>query len=321
MMKTKKIVLLMSGISLMFSGCTTETRGWADDGKITRVYVDAPSEPGGLEAESRTATDEYSVTWVAGDEVALFKAGDRTNYKRFRLMSEPGSKAGYFAGATSDDYLTEGDSYKVVYPYSAAEKTGTNNGARFPIYEIRQAEEGNKHLADYDWLESTYRTVSVANPVPAFVLNHCFALLKITLTVEGTDEDNDDYEEYLTNLTIAAADNSEIFAQRVFLDSDINVGAWGYRSQTVTYRDPKAWLSDGTYTFWLVMLQDATIGIKELQFSLHFSHGLSGSVLWNLNATHTPSSVLKSGHLYKIHLRANIDGAARSGNLEVVSLN
>ncbi len=318
----KRLVLLMSGISLLFAGCTTETKEWTgDDGKITRIYVDAPLDTDASKATSRTVTNDHSVTWTEGDEIALFKDGDRTNYKRFRLMSNPGSKSGYFTGVTTDDYLTEGGSYKVIYPYSAAAKTGTNNLTRLSLYEIEQTDEGSTHLAGYDWLESAYHTVSVANPIPAFVLNHCFTLLKVTLTVEGADEDNTEYDEYLTNLSISSIDNSNIFAQRVYLGNDNNVEVSSYGVMAVVFRNPKAWLSNKEYTFWQIVKQDEALGIHDLRFNLYFSHGTGGNVLWNVDTIYSPASVLRSGQLYRIKLKAVINGATRTGSLEVASVN
>lgn len=311
----KNLLFMMGVVALLLTGCSTETGNVEDTSKITRISVDATE--GSVDAKTRTATNGTLVTWVTNDEIGLLNAADRANYKHFRLSSAPGTNTGYFDGVTADDYLTSGTTYKVVYPYSALEYTGTSNRYRKDIQVFSQTDNSNSNLANDDWLTSESRTI-VDGTMPAFRLKHCFALLKVTLAVEGIIED-DDYEMYFANFTISTANNEKAFANKVYIDDKGDLGVYSYINSIIAARTDKPWLENGIYTFWYVVKTDPQVGIVPLQLQPYFSQGASGTVLWSLNTTFTPSAVLEAGKLYNINLKMTYNNGSYSASaLEVI---
>lgn len=313
MIMKKSLLLLISGIALLLAGCTTETetRDWVNkDGKITRIYVEASSEEDAVEPTTRTTTNGNSVTWVTGDEIALFETTGQRVYKRFRLVSDPGTKSGYFEGVGTDDYLTPGTSYRVVYPYSAAQYTGSNVRYRKDIQAFMQTDNSNSNLTNDDWLISEIRTVTDGT-MPGFRLNHCFALLEVSMQVEGIEED-DDYEMYFSNFTIETSGNELAFANKVYITDDGNLGVSSYQNSIVVSRTDKPWFENGTYKFWYVVKANPSVGIAPLVLHPYFTQG--SSVLWSVKTEFTPTSVLQSGKYYHLNLKMTYNNVSPSAS-------
>lgn len=310
-----KLLLGLSLFAILAMDCTSETDTLKSNDKITRIYV------GTTDAKSRTSTDASTaeVTWKDGDEIAVFhvNGSGRSDYKRFLLSSGAGEQSAYFEGVTADDYLTAGESYKVIYPYSSTTYTNetTSNIYSFAIYEIPNTVD---KLATYDWLYSATRVIPTDGTMPAFTLQHTMALIKVTLDIEGVEE-YEDFDEYLKNITFAPTDNSFAFAQRCYWDTNLDFAIKNYGTTSVSYISNGQWLEDGTTSFWLPVVQNTNLGIQGLNVTVYVSHGTQGNTLWSATTTFTPTSLLVSGKIYPIHLRFAVDGTNRSGTLTIVN--
>jgi len=317
-MKKEKL-LLMIGTLLFVAGCTTETdEKIADKGTVSKIIVDASSSSSSFSnATSRTLTNGNSVTWNTGDQIALYETSGGITYKKFQLSSGQGNKSGYFGGTTSNDYLTTGYSWKVVYPYSAAQYDGSSARYRWNTAEISQNGDTNSHLANYDWLTSTAVAVS-DGAMPAFTLDHSFALIKVTLDVEGIVED-DNYETYFVNLNMSTQNNEQAFASRIYIDEHGDLKVYSYTNSIVVVRTDKPWFENGTYTFWFVAKQNESVGIVPLILQPYFSEGSGGNVLWSISTTYTPSTLLEAGKLYNLNLKMTFNNESHTAStLEVI---
>ena len=311
-----KIYILVSiaSLSLLFVGCTSETDIQNDSSKITKIYVDASSDE---DAQSRTATNGNSVTWVTNDQIALIENGNRNGYKQFQLSSDPGTKSGYFEGVGADDYLTNGKSYKVVYPHSAARYTGAGNPTRLNISGIAQSDDSNSNLATYDWLVSSSRTVIDGVTMPEFRLNHCFALVKVTLNVSDIIE-NDDYASYLKNMTITTQNNEAAFAERVYLDSNVDLQVFSWVSSVTVARTDAPWLGNGSYVYWFIIKPNDAIAAGPLTIQSNFSTDVAGIFQWSLSTIFTPTSALQAGKFYELDLNMVYNNADKSSSVLTV---
>lgn len=294
----KNILVSIASLSLLMVGCTSETDTQNDSSKITKIYVGTSSDEG---VQSRTATNGNSVTWVTNDQIALIENGDRGGYKQFQLSSDPGTNKGYFNGVGAGDYLTNGRSYKVVYPHSAATYTGAGGATRLDISGIAQGNNSNSNLATYDWLVSSSQTVTDGVTMPAFTLNHCFALLKITLNVSNIVED-DNYASFLKNLAITTKGNEKAFAEKVSLDGNVDLQVHSWVSSVTVARTDAPWLGNESYVYWFIIKPSDAVANVPLTIQANFSTDKAGLFQWTTSTEFTPTAALKSGKFYELDL-------------------
>jgi len=312
----KKNLFLSLCLALVAVGCSSETEPQNDNSTVSRILVGNAELQ---DANTKTITDAVTnrVTWAAGDEIALFNVNGtgRNDYKRFRIVSGVGNESAYFEAVTEDDNLTAGATYKVIYPYaSVASYTDVSNRTSLAVYEIPN---NVNNLATYDWLYSAPRTINADGTTPEFLMQHCMALIKFTLDVEGIIE-NDDFDEYLKNITVRPLGTSSMFAQRIYWNNTLDFSISSYGTNSVSFEPSSVYLENGRYTFWLPIYQDASLGIRPLILTVFASHGAAGNTLWSAATTFTPASILTPGYIYHKHLNFTVDGSERSGTLTII---
>ena len=301
----------------MAMGCSSETDTFQVNTKITRISVGTQE----IKETTKTATNASTnaVTWQAGDEIAVFHVGGtgRSDFKHFVLASGANETSAYFEGVGADDYLTAGESYKVIYPYSSAGYTVNDD---FNCSETAQSSNGNTdQLADCDWLYSTSTRISPDGTVPAFTLRHAFSLLKIIVDVENfTSSDR----RYMRNFNIKNFNTElNLFADYVYWNDVFDFSVSGYTGvSAVGYSSSIRLNNTTTYIYWLPIKQNETLGIQNVVFTSFWATGItSTSTMYSSECTYTPSSVFAAGTTYEKHFKLTFaDGSSTVAILTLV---
>lgn len=302
---------------LAITSCTSETEDNTYSTKITKIYVGAETTIG---TKTNTNASTSTVTWADGDEIAVFhvNGSGRSDYKRFILTSGAGESSAYFAGATAEDYLTPGETYKVVYPYSSVENYNQSND--FLFSEISQSTSGNiSHIAQYDWLYSASKTIGSDGTVPAFLLKHVSAFLRVRLDIANYTASE---RRYLRNFNVKASNGtSKLFANYIYWNDELNFTISQYtETATVGYSESNR-IVDGTFYYYFPIIQDPSLGIEPLTFTSYWATSTSTSAtLYSSDCQYTPSSVLRSGYVYDAHFQLTFnDGSANTATLTIVN--
>lgn len=281
----KKSLFILASTALLAAGCSSnsDVENTTDSAKISKIYVD--SSTGG---DTKTTTNGNSVTWATGDAIGLIEASKPETNNQFILNSAPGTNTGYFEGVTTNDYLSPG-TWIAYYPYSATKHNSSN---KLKVQTINQTGESNSLLATYDWLISSPVTVGY-NQQPSFHLNHSFALIKVTVKLDAAI---DDYIE-LSNVKLSTQDNSQVFAQRIYINDNGTIGFDYTSNNVVTNRtDRPQFVYGNTYTFWLLAKQNAK---TPLFVDVYFDGDHS---IFSVRTTFNPSNILEAGKLYSLDL-------------------
>lgn len=316
-MKTK--LFLGLGIALLAMSCTSETESRNEDAsKITKIYVGTEKV---VEADTRTVTDvnTNTVTWATGDEIAVFRVNGsgRNDYKHFILESGAGEISAYFKGVGADDYLTPGETYKVVYPYAAV---GAYEGVDDAL-SMQAAISGSNntdHLAKYNWLTSLPKVIPTDGTMPAFSLAQSTALAKIRVDIENFMLTGIGNRRYLSNVNFTVKDGSGEFSDYIYWDDNLNiatlqfseVASAGFTGTAVQINN------NSSYYYWVPIIQKIETGIKELKLSVHWNAGTITT--YSADMVYTPQSVFRPGFIYNVHLKLSFAESGNSGALTLV---
>lgn len=289
----RKIVLI--GLLPLFVSCTSTTETIeenAEKGKVTKIFVYSDG------ADTRTSTNGSSVTWAAGDKIGLVKITDATTNNQFELTSSPGSNKGYFGAVTPADALEPGK-WMAYYPYNASKYTVDNP---LELFVIPQNGENNNHLAEYDWLISTAPADITYNGEnhPAFLMKHCFSLIKINVTLANNVTKN---RPTLSNVKLLSKDSSPCFVNSAWIDENGEM-QYDYSSNntTVVRTDaPELKNAGQKHTLWLLTRQNVK---TDLQIGLFITVNY---VPTGFMADFTPTNMLEPGKLYTLDLQLNYD--------------
>lgn len=316
----KMKLFLGLGITLLVMSCTSETEPQNEDKtKITKIYVGAEKAEG---VNTRTVTDvnTNSVTWADGDEIAVFhvNGSGRNDYKRFVLESGAGNISAYFRGVGADDYLIPGETYKVVYPYSAV---GVYDGVNDALQMQASISGSNNtdHLADYNWLASAQKVIPADGTMPAFLLVQSTALVKIRVDTENfTIKDPITNKRYLNNVNFTVIDGSTEFSDYIYWDDNLNVTTFQFSEvASAGFAGTVAQIkNNSSYYYWVPIIQKIETGVKQLKLSVHWNAG--AVTTYSADMTYTPKSVFKSGYIYNVHLKLSFADSGNSGTLTLV---
>lgn len=315
-MRTK--LFLGLSIALLAMSCTSETEPRNEDvTKITKIQVGAEQV---ANPETRTVTDVTAnrVTWAAGDEIAVFRVGGegRMDYRRFVLESGAGDVLAYFKGVGADDFLTAGDTYKVVYPYNSVREFDGLNG-EFNMTASISGNNNTDHLARFNWLISTPHVIPTDGTMPSFSLAQAMALAKIRLDVKNFALPPLDEQRYLTNLNFTTIDKKTVFSSSVYWSAELDlktkkfseVASAGFTSGVQVY-------DNTTYYYWVPIMQDPSFGIKDLKLEVLWRSGLSNT--YSSSMEYTPKSIFAPGFIYNIHFVLTFEPSGNSGTLSLV---
>lgn len=316
-MRTK--LLLGLGIALLAMSCTSETEPQKEEAtKITKIYVGAEKAP---DVDTKTITDvnTNSVKWAEGDEIAVFHVNGtgRSDYKRFVLESGAGEASAYFNGVGADDYLTAGETYKVVYPYSTI---GIYDGVNeaFNMHANISGSNNTDHLANHNWLVSTQQRISTDGKTPAFLLAQTTALAKIRVDIENFTLTGFTNRRYLSNVNFTTVDKIKDFYSYIFWNENLDVEAAEYSEvATAGFQSTNVVINNNTsYYYWMPIIQNTLTGIKKLGLSVHWRD--ANNVDYSSSIEYTPKSEFIPGFIYNIHL--NLAFTEGSGNSAILSL-
>lgn len=313
----KKLVIGLS-IALLAMSCTSETEPQKEDAtKITKIYVGAEKA---LDVDTRTITDvnTNSVKWAAGDEIAVFhvNGAGRSDYKRFVLESGAGEASAYFKGVGADDYLTAGETYKVVYPYSTVEQYDGVNDV-FNMHANISGSNNTDHLANHNWLVSTQqRVIPSDGTMPSFLLAQITALAKIRVDVENFTLTGLTNRRYLSNVNFTTIDKIKDFYSYIFWNDNLDVEALQYSEvATAGFQSTNVAINNNTsYYYWMPIIQNSSTGVQELGLSVHWRD--ANNVDYSSSIDYTPKSQFTPGFIYNIHLKLTFtEGSGNSATL------
>lgn len=312
-MKTK--LLLSLGIALLAMSCTSETESQNEDAtKITKIYIGAEKTS---DATTKTVTDvtTNSVKWAEGDEIAVFhvNGSGRNDYKRFVLESGAGEASAYFKGVGADDYLTAGETYKVVYPYAAVGQYDGVNDV-FNMHANISASNNTDHLANHNWLVSTQQRITPADgTMPSFLLKQVTALAKIRVDIENFTITGMTNKRFLSNVNFTIIDRTKAFRSYIYWDDNLDVATYEYSEvATAGFSGQVEIKNNNSYYYWVPIIQNASDGIKKVSLSVHWRKDvdLSSAV------EYMPKSVFTPGKIYNIHLKLTFtENSGDSGTL------
>lgn len=315
----KKNLVLGLGIALLAMSCTSETETQKKDTKkITTIYVGAENAS---DVGTRTITDvnTNSVKWAVGDEIAVFhvNGSGRSDYKHFVLESGAGDASAYFKGVGADDYLTAGETYKVVYPYSTVKQYDGENNV-FNMHANISGSNNTDHLANHNWLVSTQQRISTDGKTPAFLLAQTVALAKIQVDITNFTLTGIPNKRYLSNVNFTISDKTKAFYSYIYWDENLDVAAYEYSEVATAGFSNQVQISNNTsYYYWVPIKQNTSDGIKSLGLSVHWRD--SNNVDYSSSVEYTPQSVFTPGFIYNIHLKLTFTtGSGNSGTLTFV---
>lgn len=315
-MKTK--LFLGLSIALLAMGCTSETEmNNENTTKITRIYVGAENV---IDTRTETDAETAAVTWTEGDEIAVFhvNGSGRSDYKYFVLESGDGETKGYFKGADPEvDYLIPGETYKVVYPYWAV--VDFDGGDNIHEMSIALSNNSTDHLADYNWLASTAKTIPTNGTMPAFSMAQQMSLVKLRVDIENFTVTGTSNRRYFGNINFTTTDTAPVFYSFVYWNNNLEVAA-GEMSEVLGcgFNGNIQIQNNTSYYFWVPVKQDTSKGVKEIDIALLWRNS-GGGTTTTAHAIYTPKSAFAPGYIYNVHLKLSFTaGSANSATLTVV---
>ena len=240
------------------------------------------------------------MTWVEGDPVAIWKVGDpRSTYKKFVLYSGAGQQAAYFKGATDNDYIVEGGTYKAVYPYSAV--VNYNAVTTHTLTSAISASNSTTYLADDCWLASDNVTIPVGGETPKIVVHQQMALIKLSLAISNFNSDSY-YAKKFANINFTIVDASTVFANDAYFGDTFTVENVHWSAvASARFSQVIPIVNAQTYVFWIPIIQSKGTGNKPLTLSVHWKN--NEDVEYHSAITnYTPQGVFTAGKIYTISL-------------------